>query len=232
MGTFNLSDDELEAIKSLDEEELKLLIRQCLDDERTSRLLNERLDRLGPFVSQCHREFEAAVADSAKAKAKQKRDRTWSIASEAGGKLESAVSQMKQWAQTHEQERKLFFVDDMITPPHLFKSQLEVRVSYRWRESPEDEWTYGNILFSHLVDTRPDPLTPLPKRKPSAAKQNAELQDALWRDWERLRDLGLYSVREFLREGGRPDGIPKAFTAKTDGYRGALNNFSCRFWVT
>ena len=43
-----------------------------------------------------------------------------------------------------------------------------------------------------------------------------------------MRDLALFSVRDFFRNGGNGADIPEAFDAITD--RGSLNNFSLKFW--
>lgn len=230
MGDLNLSDDELEAIKSVDEDVLAKLIIQCLDEEQTEPLRDLRLESCGPFVASRYREFRKTVGEYALAKARKKRDETWQRAFHAGSNLESAVSQMKHRTQREEEERELFFVDDQIFQPTFFDEHLTVQVNYQWRERAEDDWTYGRITFSHDVDTKPGYSASQPKRKPSAAKQREEQQGRLWEAWNQLKHLSLVSVRDYLRGGGKPEGIPKTFKAKPDGYSGSLNNHSARFW--
>src|SRR3546814_11444625 len=87
-------------------------------------------------------------------------------------------------------------------PPHRFSKHLSVRVSYRWRRTVDDEWAFGTITFVHDVDLRPDYATPIPTRKPSAAKQEQDLQDRLYHTWEHLLHGALYSVRASFLEGG------------------------------
>jgi len=130
-----------------------------------------------------------------------------------------------------EREDQLFYVDDLIQPPQNFGSHLAVRVSYRWRTTIEGKWMYGSITFSHDVDLQPDNTISVPKRTPSARERDRVRQERLYREWEHLMQLGLYSVRDFFREGGNGSAIPETFQARADSYSGILNNFSTQFWT-
>lgn len=129
-----------------------------------------------------------------------------------------------------EREAQLFHIDDLISPPYRFSERIEVCVSYRWRQTIEDEWRHGSIIFVHDVDMRPDYTVPVPKRKLSAAKQEQDRQEKLYRYWEYFMRLALYSVRDYLKSGGDGEAIPKTFQAKADKQSHLLNNFSCDFW--
>lgn len=137
---------------------------------------------------------------------------------------------MKRRMETEEKEAQLFYVDDRIGPPFQLSKHLNVRVSYRWRRTVDDQWTYGSITFFHDVDLRPDYTLPPPKRKLSPAKQRREMESTLYRTWEHLMRLALYSVREYFRQGGDGDKIPETFQAKPDSYTRGLNNHSADFW--
>lgn len=62
-------------------------------------------------------------------------------------------------------------------------------------------------------------------------RQAQERQGALYREWEHLKSLALYSVRDFFRDGGNGAEIPKIFQATPDAYMRGLNNFSAKFWL-
>jgi hypothetical protein len=147
-----------------------------------------------------------------------------------GHDLSSAVEAMKQRMETEQKEGQLFYVDDQIMPPHRFSKHLSVRVSYRWRRTVDDEWTFGSITFAHDVDVRPDYTTLAPERKPSAAKQEQDLQNSLSRTWEELMRSALYSVRDYFREGGDGDKIPDTFQTTVDSHSRGLNNYGTQFW--
>lgn len=93
---------------------------------------------------------------------------------------------------------------------------MNVRVSYRWRTTADGAWTYGSINFLHEVDARLDYSLPTPKRKPSRAKQEDDLQDKLCRVWDHLRSSAHHSVREYLRSGRDRSAIPESFQLTTD----------------
>jgi hypothetical protein len=113
--------------------------------------------------------------------------------------------------------------------PHHFGESMNVRVSYRWRRTVDDEWTFGSITFVHKVDLRPDYTMPAPKRKPSAVKQEQDLQNRLYQAWEHLMRGALHSVRDYFKEG---DGgkILETFQATVDSHTRGLNNYSTQFW--
>ena len=137
---------------------------------------------------------------------------------------------MKQRLEIEQKDAQLFIVDDQIMPPHRFSKHLSVRVSYRWRGTVDDEWKFGHITFVHDVDLRPDYTTPAPKRKPSAAKREQDLQNTLYQTWEHLMRGALYSVRDYFRDGGDGDKIPDTFQATVDSHSRELNNYSTQFW--
>lgn len=230
MGVINLTRDEMAAIKAIDEEMVRTLIDKCLQEQWIHPLRTLQLERCGDFVAARQREFDKALSDLRKAKAPKKVADMEQRARRAGGNLDSAIHQMVHRAKAEEEERQLFFVDDLIMLPTRFDEHLSVRISYRWRKTADDDWEHGSITFTHEVETRPDYSLPQPKRKPSAAKQEQERQDKLWREWEYLKMLALGSVKEFLQGGGNGADIPKSFKAVADSYSRGLNNHSTKFW--
>lgn len=113
---------------------------------------------------------------------------------------------------------------------------MQVRVSYRWRRTIEDEWTTGSIIFKHKVRPRfdyralakPKPKPKL-KRKPSARKLGEVRENDLRREWEHLEQLAHWSVRDYFRAGHDGAGIPGEFEVRL-GDGDHLNNFSADFW--
>lgn len=71
---------------------------------------------------------------------------------------------------------------------------------------------------------------PVSTRKPSAAKQEQELQNRLYQTWEHLMRGALYSVRDYFRDGGDGAKIPETFQVTVDSYSRDLNNYSTQFW--
>lgn len=231
MIEINLPRDVQQALKSIDVGALERSIEACLDTQRVASALREyRLDSCGLFVANKLRAFEAALKEYAGAKAAKKVAETGSRARRAGGELAGAVRWMQHRLESEEKEHQLFFIDDQIVPPSRFGKQLSVPVSYRWRTSADAAWTHGSITFSYVHDPRPDFNVPPPKRKPSASQQERDRQDELWRQWEQLRDGGLQSLAEYLREGRDGAAIPKEFQARVDDRDRRLNSHSCRFW--
>lgn len=230
MGALNVPRAEIDALKAVDTGLLHKLIEQCLYEERLSPVQGLRLERCGLYVATRLQEFERALANHGKAKAAKKRAETESRVRRAGGDLEHAVQQMKERVAREEQESQLFYIDDQISPPYGFSERLTVRVDYRWREALEGEWKHGSITFSHDAEPRSHYRAPTPARKPSAAQQERERQDELYRRWEHLMSLALHSVREHFRRVGSGTAIPQNFQAKTDAFTGDLNNFSAQFW--
>lgn len=231
VGEINIPREERDALKAIDTDVLNTLIEQSLEERHPSALRALRLESCGLYAASQFRAFEKALATYGAAKAAKKLAETEFRARRAGSDLAHAVQQMKRRVEEEERESQLFYIDDLIMPPHRFSEHLTVRVDYRWRPMIEDKWQYGNITFTHDVDLRPDYTMPLPKRKPGAIKQERERQEKLYREWEHLRQLGVYSVREFFREGGNAAAIPETFQAKADSYTRGLNNFSARFWL-
>lgn len=230
VSNINLTRDEMAAINAIDDELVRKLIEQCLDEKRIYPLRVLQLERCGEFVASRQREYEKTLSDLGKAKAPKKVDEMDQRARRAGSNLDSAVHQMMHRATAEEEERQLFFVDDLIMPPSRFDERLRVHVSYQWRSTAEDDWAHGSITFLHEVVTRSDYSMPPPKRKPSAAEQEQERQEKLWREWDYLKSLSLHSVKEFLKNGGNGADIPKTFNALADSYSRGLNNHSTRFW--
>jgi len=144
--------------------------------------------------------------------------------------LVQAVRDMKNRMEEEQQEQELFVVEDSVMHPYRFTPRMNVRVSYRWRGTADESWTYGSINFLHEVDTRPDYTLPTPKRKPSRAKQEDEFQDKLYRVWDHLRSSALHSLREYLKSGRDRSAIPENFQVTTDSYTRGLNNYSTQFW--
>jgi hypothetical protein len=188
------------------------------------------LANCGSYIATKLHYFEQALAKHREGKAPRERAETGDAVRRAARDLSFAVGAMKQRMETEQKEVQLFSVDDQITPPYRFSKHLSVRVSYRWRRTVDDEWTFGSITFVHDVDLRPDYTIPAPKRKPSAAKQEQDLQNRLYQTWEHLMRGALYSVRDYFREGGDGDKIPDAFQATVDSHTRGLNNYSTQFW--
>ncbi len=230
MGELNLSRDEHTAITSIDADELDRLLEECLQDGRSSRLLQLGLSRCGPYVSAQLREFERALGDFALAKSPQKVSDTQDRARRAASNLENAILQMKHRSETERQEDLLFHVDDHILPPSYLTERLTVEVSYRWRRSAESAWAFGYLTVTHDAKEKPDFLQPAAKRKRSTASRELDLQSMLFREWEHLVKLVLHSLKEYFRNGGDAATIPKAFAAKVDPHTQHLNNFSAKFW--
>lgn len=230
MGEINLPRYERDALKTIDTFVLDKLVEQCFSEERADALRSLRLEDCGTYVISELRGFEKALIEHRQAKAAKKRAETAHYARRAGSNLVFAVQQMKHRAETEEKEDFLFYVDDRIIQPYGCSNPVTVQVSYRWRTAIEDQWVYGSITFSHHVDLRPDYTIPLPSRKPSAAKQEQERKDKLYREWEHLKRLGLHSVKEYFKTGHDGAKIPKTFQAIIDPYSRGLNNHSAQFW--
>lgn len=231
MGEINVPRDEQDALGAVHTEVLDKLIEQCLHEERPHALRSLQLESCGIYVASRLRDYERALAEHGKAKAAKKRAETAYRARRAGSDLAHSVREMKSRVEAEKNEGERFYVDDLIMPPYSFIERLTVRVSYRWRREIVDEWLYGSITFSHDVDLWPDYSLPRPERKPSAAKQEKDRQDRLYREWDHLMSLGLHSVREYFRGGGDGRVIPQTFQAKADSHTRGLNNFSAQFWA-
>jgi hypothetical protein len=230
MGEINIPRDQQIALAGIDASELNRLIEQAIQEERSGDLHRLPLANCGSYIATKLRSFERALAKHREAKAQRKRAETESALRRAGHDLSFAVGAMKRRLETEQKEAQLFIVDDQIMPPYRFSKNLSVRVSYRWRRPVDDDWTFGSITFVHDVDLRPDYATPPPKRKPSAAKQEQDLQDRLYQTWEHLMRGALYSVRDYFRDGGDGDNIPDTFQTRVDSHSHVLNNHSTQFW--
>ncbi|WP_136661756.1 hypothetical protein [Nitratireductor sp. XY-223] len=109
---------------------------------------------------------------------------------------------------------------------------MRVRVSYRWRQSAEEDWNSGSILFKYKVRPGVDRYAlsqSKPKRKPSARKLAEDRENDLRREWEHFEKLAHWSVRDYFRAGHNGADIPDEFEVKT-GDSDHLNNFSADFW--
>ncbi|TYL85942.1 hypothetical protein [Bradyrhizobium cytisi] len=230
MGEINIPRDHQNALAVIDTNELNRLIENAIREERSGDLHRLPLASCGPYVARQLHHFEQALTKHCQAKAPRKCAETENTLRRAGSDLSFAVEAMKRRMETEQKEGQLFYVDDQIVPPYHFDSRLSVRVSYRWRRAVDDEWTSGSITFVHEVDLRPDYTMPVPKRKPSAAKQEQDRQTKLYETWQHLMRGALYSVRDYFREGGDGDKIPQTFQATVDSHTRGLNNYSTRFW--
>lgn len=230
MGEINIPRDQQIALAGVDASQLNRLIEQAIQEERSGSLHRLPLANCGSYIATKLRSFERALAKHREAKAQRKRAETENALRRAGHDLSFAVGAMKRRLETEQKEAQLFIVDDHIMPPSRFSKHLSVRVSYRWRRTVDDDWTFGSITFAHDVDLRPDYATPPPKRKPSVAKQEQDLQDRLYQIWEHLMRGALYSVRDYFREGGDGDKIPDTFQTTVDSHSRGLNNHSTQFW--
>lgn len=218
-----------EIVKAIDTDRLSDLIDQCMREESSSAVRALRLRGCGPYVSSRLQAFENAIAAHQKAKSGKKRTETEYNLRSAGSDLTHAVHQMKHRVVTEEQESRLFYVDDNVMTPPRFNELVTVRVSYGWRASVTDQWTYGSIVFSHTAVLRPTHMQPTSARKASAIQMERDRQEHLHGQWEYLKGLCLQSVRDYLRRGGNGTEIPQTFQVKTDSYTQGLNNFSAQF---
>lgn len=230
MGEINIPRDQQIALAAIDASAVSSLIEQAIREEQSGEMLRLSLVNCGSFIATKLHRFEQALAKHRLAKAPRKRAETGDALRRAGDDLSFAVDAMKRRMETEKEEGQLFFVDDQIAPPYHFSKHLSVRVSYQWRRTVDDNWTFGSITFVHEVDLRPDYTVPAPKRKPSAAKQEQDLQNRLYQTWEYLRRGALCSVRDYFREGGDGDNIPNTFQTTVDSHTGGLNNYRTEFW--
>jgi hypothetical protein len=209
---------------------LERLVDEAVWQARSGELHSLRLASCGQYVSGRLYRFDQAIDAHAKSKAAKKRAETAIQVRRAGMDLVQAVRDMRRRLQEETREQELFVVENCTMPPYIFTPRMNVRVSYRWRNSVDDAWTFGSINFLHEVDTRPDYTLPTPKRKPSQAKQEDALQDKLYRVWDHLCSSALQSVREYLKSGRDRSTIPETFQVTTDSYTRGLNNYSTQFW--
>lgn len=230
MAVTNIPRNEWEALKTVDLEALRRRIKQCINEEKSYGLRDHQLDACGFPVITHVGIFERALTEYCQAKSPKKRAETLYTAERAGRNLVDIVSNLKELAEQQQQERTLFYVEDQIIPPTRFTNKLSVRIMYQWRKTPDDSWSVGSINFTHDVKPQHDFMAPRPTRKPSAAREEQERQDSLYREWEHLKDLALSSLSEYLRNGGDGTAIPAEFKAKADPRTHKLNNNSARFY--
>ncbi|MBF8803503.1 hypothetical protein [Pseudomonas asiatica] len=230
MTYINLPSNQQAAISDVDETALRAAVRKCLEEERIGPIHGLGLSDCGPYVGAKLHAFQLAIAEYNKAKAHAKRECTRQDVLYAGNDLIHAVQQMKGRLETERQEGELFFIDDQIRPPLHLSKRLSVQVSFRWRASLSANWKHGYLTFIYDFSPQPSYTLPLPKRKPSAAQVARDLEDSLYREWERLKAQALFSMREFFREGGDGDAVPEVFAVRPSPYGGGLSNFSCNFW--
>lgn len=230
MSGLYLSKDERAALASIDGDGLRELIDEAIACARPGSLHGIGLTRCGPYVAERLRRFERDLDYYCKARSAQKRSDTRAQAHRAGSELAWAVRDMQNRMADEDKELARSRIDDIIPSPRTFRERLELRVGFSWRDADQDEWHHGSIVFGHQVDMQPDHSRPPPTRKPSAARQEEERQDELYRRWEHLRTLALNAVREFFQQGGDGAAIPAAFETRTGPQSRYLDNFSCDFW--
>ncbi|MEH0196277.1 hypothetical protein V7S57_12225 [Caulobacter sp. CCNWLY153] len=192
--------------------------------------MRQYLWNCGPYILQNLHAFERALDRDRQAKSGRKREETQYDLYRAASDVTYAVDAMKRRIEEELRDRELFTIDDLIWSPLRLSQTLSVRVSYSWRSTIDDQWKHGSITFTHEVDLRPGYSSPAPKRKPTKAQQDRELQTHLRHTWEHLKSGALYAVREFFKDGRSGADIPKTFTARTDTYSRGLNNHSTKFW--
>jgi hypothetical protein len=229
MGEINTPRAEQEAIAAIDSKELYRLIEWSKQLGNTIEL-RPYLSNCGSYISTNLYAFEQALTRDRAAKSSRKREETQMDLYRAASDLTYAVDGMQRRVEEERQDRDLFIIDDLILPPRPFSPSLSVRVSYSWRATDDDSWKYGSITFTHDVVSRPDYTIPAPKRKPSKAQQERDIQTRLGQTWEHLKRGALYSVREYFKDGRDGGEIPKIFQARADARTGSLNNFSAQFW--
>lgn len=134
-------------------------------------------------------------------------------------------------ARQEDEDRKLFVVNELIDQPFTLREEMSVWVSFSWRRSEEDPWSFGRIVFKHRYQPRISIDDAKRARKRSATQRRDDLEEALEREWAHLLTGALYAVRDYFRQGGDGQKIPEEFKVVTDRYTGALDNFSCRFWT-
>lgn len=230
MGEIYIPRDQQTALAAIDSSELDKLIEQAIREERSGDLHRLALASCGPYVAGKYQYFYEALAKYRDAQSSRKREQTGDALRRAARDVSFAVRAMKQRMETEQKESELFVIDDQIMQPFHFSKHMSVRVSYRWRRTVDDDWRHGSITFVHDVDLRPDYTTPAPKRKPSAAKREEELQYKLYQTWEHIMRGALYSVRDYFRDAGDGGKIPETFRVTVDSYSRDLNNYSTQFW--
>ena len=231
MGEINLPRDERERIKGINQSLLSQCLEQCVREERAAALNTMRLYDCGEHISSKLRYFEQALVRYQTAKASKKRSDTLYDSQSAGRDLEHAVQVMKARVVQEEEQEKLFFVDDHIMQPYGFSEKLSVSIGYKWRKTIEDDWTYSRITFEYQVEKRLEDVFSQSKRTVSHAQQERSRREMLEDEWNGLMRHGLYSLRDYFRDGGSGSEIPLTFKVIPDTYSRRLNNHSTKFWI-
>lgn len=230
MSEINIPHEEQVAILAIDVRQLEKLVDQAFIEKSANVLNVLRLGDCGPYISAQLRDFRSALVDYGAAKSYKKISETEQSARRSGSRLASAVGQMKYRVEQEQAESLRFRIDDNIFTPLRFSPTLRVWISYSWRPTVDAEWQHGSIEFTHEADLRPAYTAPQPKRKPSVAKQEQEIQERLHREWANLKSRGLCALRDYFRAGGDAASVPKMFKAKTDSHSRTLTNYSTIFW--
>jgi hypothetical protein len=231
MPTLTVPNDQAAAIASVIPRELTHAIDIAIREESTAALRPLNLECCGIYVAQKMSGFEKAIAAHRKAKSPRKREKTEYDLRRSGYALTHAVDAMQQRVNEERTDAKRFIINDQVLAPSRFNESLSVAISYRWRQAAQDSWRYSRITFTHKAKLHEAYLAPAPKRKPSAAKQEQERQERLYREWEHLLRGALDSLRDFFRNGGDGAKIPETFEAVADPRDGSLNNHSTKFWL-
>lgn len=227
---IGLSESEKSTLASINKHDLSNLIYQAVQDGHLGALSDLPLSNCGSYVATELYRFGESLKSLREAKSAKNRKQKLTDAMRAGSDLSCAFESMKSRMETEEEEGKLFQIDDRNLPPHRFSANLQVTIRYQWRHSIMNPWAFGSITFHHEVRPRPGFAPSRPKRKPSAAKQERDLQDELSRTWEDLKTRAACSVRDYFRSGGDGSRIPPSFQAVPDKYTSNLNNLSAKFW--
>lgn len=229
MGEINLEEREKQAIAAIDPAVLSSLIDKALAGGGTLALRQLPLSDCSPHLGSKLHDLERALATYAQAKSAKKRDEARFTVERAGRDLSFYFDRLRERLADDIRDGERFFVDDHIFWPGRFHEDLSVRISFRWRQAQEAEWSHGAITFTHRADTREPFEAPTPKRKPSAAQLENKRQERLAAAWQHLMRLALYTVRDYFQAGGDGTAIPDTFKAVVDE-RGYLVNSSLNFW--
>lgn len=226
-----LPESEKIALYSVDGHEHWKAIANAVDHQDMRYLSHLSLDRCGPAVAGRRDELAISIAKLRESQSSLTRRRRRVDVDRAARALSFVLNALIERARKEDEDRKLFVVNHLVDPPLALREEMSVWVSFSWRRSEEDQWSYGHIVFKHRYRPRISVDDAKRARKRSAAQREDDLEAALEREWTYLRDGALYAVRDYLRQGGDGQKIPEEFKVVTDRYTGALDNFSCKFWT-
>ncbi|MDA5243100.1 hypothetical protein EXN32_12420 [Agrobacterium tumefaciens] len=230
MGSINLTYRQIEAIKGVNERELNKAIEQCIREEQSTAIDAFPLSSCGEYVRNKLRHFERDLQDYERARSTPKRDEALRRLRNSGEDLWGSFVDMHGRMENEEKHHELFFIDDDIYTPSHFDRNISVDLNYKWRKQVSDDWNHGSIKFRHRHDPwSVYPPKAIPKRKPSKAQEARKLQEELLSTWEHLRDIALYTLRDFFEAGGEGSSVPESVKA-VPAYGGHLNNASVDFW--